>query len=121
MIYLIEIFKGIMLAFGVIAGFTIFLFYIIHRVSKEEQYDANDLVDGFKQYYEKICDEENYEEIEIVKNIISELDKGVISKDVSDFKIKKQSSLQIMDEYGKTSITVNHKYIVLNKIENIII
>lgn len=112
-----ELVKGILIAFGVIIGFLIFVALIVKKANKEDEYEPEELIKPFQDYLQKIEEEEVYEQINIVKNIIYELKAGKIIRDVENFKIKKDTSIHLNDEDGRTAIKVHNKYIVVKIIE----
>jgi hypothetical protein len=114
MIYLIELLKGLFLALGIIIGFVIFDTRIIPQKNKYKEYDPNDLIQPFKDYLLKIYNRGNYEEINIVAKIISDLELGKIINEVYMFRIKKYKYITLDNEKGKTFIKLDKKYIVLS-------
>ena len=112
-----ELVKGILLAFGVIIGFFIFIAWIMHKAKKEDEYEAESLVKPFEKYLQKVNEDEHYEQIKQVENIISELKAGKVSEDVKRFKIKKDTSLHLNDEDGRTALRIVNRYIIVKKIE----
>lgn len=121
MIYLLEFLKGILIAFGIIAGFVICLIYVTHEIKnklkKNNEYEADDLIKPFEKYLLKINYEENYEQIKQVEKIIEELKAGTVTDEIYLFKIKKDTSIHLIDENDDTAIRVVPNYTVIKKKE----
>lgn len=115
MIYLLEFVKGILIAFGIIAGFLITIAYIMSKAEKEDEYEADELLKPFEKYLKKVHEDENYEEIIQVETIVNSLREGKVEDDVSNYKIKKDTSLHLNDEDGKTALRVVTKYIIVKR------
>ena len=117
MSYLLEFIKGILLSFGIIAGFIISVAWFIYKTGKEDEYEADSLIKPFEIYLERVNELEHYEQIKQVENIIAELKSGKVVDDVKQYKIKKDASIHMNDEDGKTALQFVYKYIVIKKIE----
>ena len=113
MIYFIQFLNGILISFGIIIGFVLFGSIIMKNVNKEDAYNSNDLLEPFNYYLIKITQEENYEQINLVKNIILNLKKNIVIDDVNLFKIDKDVSILMSELDGKSEIKLHKKYIIL--------
>ena len=119
MIYLVELVKGIFLSCGIIVGFMLFIVFIIYKTSKGEEYEADELIEPFEKYLEKVMLYEYFEQITQVKNIISELKSGKVIDDVKQFKIKKDISIQINEKNDTSIFNFKNNYIVVEKIDSL--
>lgn len=111
MIYLIEIFKGILLSFGIIIGFiSAILFLMAVSKMKSGKKQPKDLIESFQSYRKSILDLEKYEEIRIVDFIIQSLKNGITPLEMNKYNIKKTLSFKTTDKNGSPIITPITQY-----------
>ena len=120
MSYLIELVKGIILAFGMIIGFVIMAVTIIKLAKRKDgKYKAEDLLPAFNEYLAKVKKDELFEQIKDVDAIIAELGKGIVPETVKNYFIKRDTEVQTSDENGAPSFKIVTKYIIINRKNNV--
>ena len=103
--FLLEFVKGISQCFGFVFGIFILLFLM--KLMKPKDDNDNEiplLLKAFEDYLILIKQQEKYEELTVVENIIKDLKNNIKSNDIKLFKIKKDSSLSLNDKDDNTSL-----------------
>jgi uncharacterized protein YktB (UPF0637 family) len=110
MIYLLEILRGFCLSIGFVIGMFVTVIVIVKILfgnkKKKEKYKPEDLIKPFNEYKGKLLEAENYEEVKEAEQIISELNKNKVPREVELFEIIKKTSIEfgglIKDDEWKT-------------------
>lgn len=122
--YLLEIVKGILMAFGIVIGFIMCGILIAKGIkskkNSKKNYDLDKLSNAFKTYLSDLILQEEYEEIRSVEEIITKLDKKEKPPEIDDYEIKVNTSVVLggMKEDSdddKTTIDLVEKYKVIGK------
>lgn len=116
MSYLLELIKGILIAFGIILGFLIFILWLSGKINSDDEYQAEDLIIPFQKYLKTISESEQYEQIREIENVIFDLKNGDI-KSAIKFKIKKDFSISIKNDDG-TSFKFTLDYTIIKKLND---
>jgi len=123
MIYLQAFLKYILIGFALILGIWTGIGLVIKWISIE-LYQAENLLKPFKLYLKKITDEEKYEDIKELQEIIKELEKDKVPKIINQYIIQKQYSIEWIDNYSiggvdkqsHQTLGLIKKYIVRGKV-----
>lgn len=119
MYYVLKVVEGILQAFGIIIGFVIAIVWFMHKAKPDASYAAEDLLQPFTNYLDKILEEQQYDQVALVKNIIVDLTRGKVPEDIKQFKIKHDTSIQLKDQDGNTTLRMITGYIVVKRIDTL--
>jgi hypothetical protein len=109
--FIVEIIKGMCISFGIVLGFL--SLYVMVAINKKKlKYQPSDLINPFERYLEQIKQQEEYEQVSTVEQILIDLNKGIINDKVSLFERKKNSSIMLNTKDGNTEIKFINEYIV---------
>lgn len=112
-------FQGLMIAFGIVVGFLVPFFYIVHKIRKrsaKKKYEIPELILAFEKYLHDVTHDENYEIINEINGIIDSLKKGVTPEIMETYNIKKDVSILIKDNKGGQHIKFINEYKIIGKI-----
>lgn len=82
-----ELIKGVILAFALIIDMAC-VTVIIKQLKNRPKFKPHDLIKPFRKYQERIIEEEWYEQRDEVSAIITELERGVVPKEVFNYHIR---------------------------------
>lgn len=109
--FIVEIIKGVCIAFGIVLGF-ISVYIIVALNKKKLKYQPSDLIKPFERYLEQIKQQEEYEQVNTVEQILADLNQGIINTNISLFEIAKNSSILLNTKDDNTEIKFINEYIV---------
>lgn len=93
--------KGFLFGFGFFTAimllFVIFIYLILLKAKRREKYNANDLLQPFKDYLYSLTENGEYEDCENVTEIIATLENGDMPKQVNDYNIKSSIEFKTID------------------------
>ena len=123
MIYLEAFLKFFFIGIALILGIWSSIRFVVKWISIDV-YEAENLLKPFKEYLKKITEEEKYEDIKELQEIIKELEKDKVPKIINQYIIQKKYSIEWIDNYsisgvdkqGPQTLGLIKKYIVLGKV-----
>ncbi len=105
---------GLSLSIGILLGII-----LLFRISRSKQiYDIDDLKAAFTDYFRRMQEEEQYEQLAEVKLIVSELQVGRLPKHLIHYKIKSDIAIRLDEEGGSKLFRMIKRYIVIGKRKN---
>ncbi len=105
---------GLSLSIGILLGII-----LLFRISRSKQiYDIDDLKAAFTDYFRRMQEEEQYEQLAEVKLIVSELQVGRLPKHLIHYKIKSDKAIRLDEEGGSKLFRMIKRYIVIGKRKN---
>ena len=129
---LYSLLQGISIGFGFIIGLFICGIIFIAIKAMFKKYKPSDLLEPFQNYEKKLIDEERYEEVSVLRNILTYLKLGK-HDDIDKYKIeKKETSLSdyisledkeeeyenvLLNKHDKDNSVKKLKYVVVGKKE----
>lgn len=130
---LYSLLQGISIGFGFIIGLFICGIIFIAIKAMFKKYKPSDLLEPFQNYEKKLIDEERYEEVSVLRNILTYLKLGKLHDDIDKYKIeKKETSLSdyisledkeeeyknvLLNKHDKDNFVKKLKYVVVGKKE----